>query len=84
MQVLVKTEVLIKQITLDPKTEPMNPNEEIQQQKMEEKQTTKAYLIPSKLSSELLIVKIGARAYALATRRLPSNTIILAQISSSI
>lgn len=40
--------------------------------------------MPSKPSSELLIVNIGARAYALATRRLPSNTIILAQISSSI
>lgn len=42
------------------------------------------HLIPSKPSSELFIVKTGARAYALATRRLPSNTIILAQISSSI
>lgn len=47
-------------------------------------QQHKTHLIPSNPSSELFIVKIGARAYALATRRLPSNTMILAQISSSI
>lgn len=45
---------------------------------------TWTHLIPSNPSSELLMVKIGARAYALATRRLPSKTISFAQISSSI
>lgn len=43
-----------------------------------------SYLMPSKPSSEPLIVNTGARAYALATRRLRSNTITLAHISSSI
>lgn len=52
--------------------------------KINTKKPHKTYLIPSNPSSELFIVKIGARAYALATRRLPSNTMILAQISSSI
>lgn len=42
------------------------------------------YRMPSKPSSEPFIVKTGARAYALATRRLRSNTITLAHISSSI
>lgn len=44
----------------------------------------KTYRIPSKPSSEPFIVKTGARAYALATRRFRSNTITFAQISSSI
>lgn len=42
------------------------------------------YRMPSKPSSEPLMVSTGARAYALATRRLRSKTITLAQISSSI
>lgn len=42
------------------------------------------YLIPSNPSSEPLIVSTGVRAYAFATRRFLSNTMIFAQISSSI
>lgn len=59
-------------------------NKTITKLQKNQQQQHKTHLIPSNPSSELFIVKIGARAYALATRRLPSNTMILAQISSSI